>query len=82
MEVHQAASLQVSKYEVVGVPGELQKAFSTRSSAIEVATNAMTPDVVAPDGRIVCTGDIAIVTFNATLAGYAATSEPIGYPQD
>ena len=33
-------------------PEELQKASSTRSSAIEIVTNAMTPDFVAPDGRI------------------------------
>jgi len=31
---------------------------------------------------IVCTEDIAIVTFSATLAGYAAIFEPIGYNQD
>jgi hypothetical protein len=27
-----------------------------------------------------CPDDIAIVTFSATLAGYAAVFEPIGYP--
>ena len=36
----------------------LQKAFSTRSSAIEVVTNAMTPAFVVPFGHVVCTDDI------------------------
>jgi conjugative relaxase-like TrwC/TraI family protein len=41
----------VPKYEVAGVPEELQRAFSTRSASIEVATNEMIPDFVASHGR-------------------------------
>jgi len=73
---------QVPKCEVASVPEELQKGFSTGSSAIEIATNAMIPDFVALAGCFVCTDDVAIVTFSATLAGYAAIFEPIGYSQN
>jgi hypothetical protein len=48
MEVHRGALLQVPKKKLSASPEELQKTFSTQSSAVEVAPNAMTPDFVAP----------------------------------
>ena len=42
----------VPKYEVAGVPQDLQQEFSTRSSAIETATNSLLPDFVAAHGRL------------------------------
>jgi hypothetical protein len=49
---------------------ELQKAFldPVVSHRDRNERDALPPDFVAPDGRIVCTNDIAIVTFSATLA--------------
>src|ERR1035437_1155213 len=58
---------QVPKYEVAGVPQELQKAFSTRSAAIEVATNAMIPDFIASHGRSPNSREILRLRQRATL---------------
>jgi conjugative relaxase-like TrwC/TraI family protein len=58
---------QVPKYEVAGVPEELQKAFSTRSSAIEVATNAMIPAFVASHGRAPNSREILRLRQRVTL---------------
>jgi conjugative relaxase-like TrwC/TraI family protein len=58
---------QVPKYEVAGVPQELQKAFSTRSASIEVATNALIPDFVASHGRSPNSREILRLRQRATL---------------
>jgi len=58
---------QVPKYEVAGVPDELQKAFSTRSSAIEIATNVMIPDFVASHGRSPNSREMLRMRQRATL---------------
>jgi conjugative relaxase-like TrwC/TraI family protein len=58
---------QVPKYEVAGVPEELQKAFSSRSASIEVATNAMIPDFVVSHGRSPNTREILRLRQRATL---------------
>jgi conjugative relaxase-like TrwC/TraI family protein len=58
---------QVPKYEVAGVPQELQRAFSTRSASIEVATNAMIPDFVASHGRSPNSPEILKLRQRATL---------------
>jgi conjugative relaxase-like TrwC/TraI family protein len=59
---------QVPKYEVAGVPQELQRAFSTRSASIEVATNAMIPDFVAAHGRSPNSRELLRLRQRATLA--------------
>jgi AAA domain/TrwC relaxase len=58
---------QVPKYEVAGVPQELQRAFSTRSASIEVATNAMIPDFVAAHGRSPNSRELLRLRQRATL---------------
>jgi conjugative relaxase-like TrwC/TraI family protein len=58
---------QVPKYEVAGVPEELQKVFSTRSASIEIATNAMTPDFVAFHGRTPNSREMLRLRQRATL---------------
>src|SRR5665647_3370031 len=57
----------VPKYEVAGVPEELQKEFSTRSSAIEVATNALIPDFVTSHGRLPSSPEMLRLRQRATL---------------
>jgi conjugative relaxase-like TrwC/TraI family protein len=57
----------VPKYEVAGVPEELQKAFSARSHAIEVATNALIPDFVASHGRLPNSPEMLRLRQRATL---------------
>jgi conjugative relaxase-like TrwC/TraI family protein len=57
----------VPKYEVAGVPDELQKAFSTRSASIEVATNALIPDFVASHGRSPNSREMLRLRQRATL---------------
>jgi conjugative relaxase-like TrwC/TraI family protein len=59
---------QVPKYEVAGVPEELQKAFSARSHAIEVATNALIPDFVTSHGRLPNSPEMLRLRQRATLA--------------
>jgi conjugative relaxase-like TrwC/TraI family protein len=59
---------QVPKYEVAGVPQELQTAFSTRSSSIEVATNTLIPQFVASHGRSPNSREILRLRQQATLA--------------
>jgi conjugative relaxase-like TrwC/TraI family protein len=59
---------QVPKYEVAGVPQELQRAFSTRSASIEVATNALIPDFVASHGRSPNSREMLKLRQRATLA--------------
>ena len=57
----------VPKYEVVGVPQELQKAFSTRSASIEVATNELIPGFVASHGRSPNSREMLRLRQRATL---------------
>jgi conjugative relaxase-like TrwC/TraI family protein len=57
----------VPKYEVAGVPEDLQKAFSTRSASIEIATNAMIPDFIASHGRSPNSREILRLRQRATL---------------
>ena len=57
----------VPKYEVAGVPEELQKAFSARSHAIEVATNALIPDFVNSHGRLPNSPEMLRLRQRATL---------------
>src|SRR5450759_3585179 len=57
----------VPKFEVAGVPEELQKAFSARSHAIEVATNALIPDFVATHGRMPNSPEMLRLRQRATL---------------
>src|SRR5664280_947128 len=59
---------QVPKYEVAGVSQELQKAFSTRSASIEIATNAMIPGFVASHGRSPNSHELLRLRQRATLA--------------
>jgi len=58
----------VPKYEVAGVPQELQTAFSTRSASIEVATNELIPDFVASHGRSPNSREMLRLRQRATLA--------------
>jgi conjugative relaxase-like TrwC/TraI family protein len=58
---------QVPKYEVAGVPQELQKEFSSRSTDIEFATNALIPDFVASHGRTPNSPEMLRLRQRATL---------------
>jgi conjugative relaxase-like TrwC/TraI family protein len=58
----------VPKYEVAGVPQELQRAFSTRSASIEVATNALIPEFAASHGRSPNSREMLRLRQRATLA--------------
>jgi conjugative relaxase-like TrwC/TraI family protein len=58
----------VPKYEVAGVPEALQKAFSTRSTAIEIATNELIPDFIASHGRLPNSPEMLRLRQRATLA--------------
>lgn len=57
----------VPKYEVAGVPKELQKEFSSRSADIEAATNALIPDFVASHGRMPNSPEMLRLRQRATL---------------
>ena len=57
----------VPKYEVAGVSEKLQKEFSTRSTAIEVATNALIPDFVTTHGRLPNSPEMLKLRQRATL---------------
>ena len=57
----------VPKYEVAGVPEELQKEFSTRSTAIEVATNELIPDFFTTHGRLPNSPEMLRLRQRATL---------------
>ena len=59
---------QIPKYEVAGVPQELQKEFSSRSTDIEVATNALIPDFVTSHGRLPNSPEMLRLRQRATLA--------------
>jgi conjugative relaxase-like TrwC/TraI family protein len=58
---------QTPKYEVAGVPQELQKAFSTRSTAIEVAMTTLIPDFIASHGRSPNSPEMLRLRQRATL---------------
>jgi conjugative relaxase-like TrwC/TraI family protein len=57
----------VPKYEVAGVPMELQKEFSARSTAIEAAANSLIPDFVASHGRLPNSPEMLRLRQRATL---------------